>query len=291
MHIAIVGASGLIGSAVADALVERGDVVVDIVRSNRTTAHGRPHRVWDPSVADAPPGFFDGCEVVVNVAGAPLDQRWSPDAWRAIEASRVDATRRIVAAAERDGVRVLITASAVGYYGTTEDPVDESAPPGEGPLADLCVRWEAAAESESMRVVRLRTGIVLAASGGALGKMATPAKLGLGGPIAGGRQWLPWIHVRDVVGLVLWALDEGVRGPVNLVAPQAVRQGEFAATLGRVLRRPALMPIPGFALRLMLGEAASIVTTGQQVVPAVARSGGYRFAFPELEAALRDLLG
>ncbi len=293
MRIAIVGASGLIGTAIARALAARGDDVVGVVRSARAAVAGE-QIVWDPSTQDAPAGIFKGCDAVINVAGAPIARRWTNDAWREIVASRVDATGRIATAAVCARVSTLVNGSAVGYYGPTEHAVDETSPAGEGALADLCVRWERATEEASsggVRVTLLRTGVVLAREGGALAKMLTPAKLGMGGPLAGGGQWFPWIHIDDAVGLVLWAIDGVHPGPVNLVAPGIVRQREFADTLGGVLHRPAVLPTPGFALRLLLGESAGVVTEGQQVRARVALDGGYSFTFPELPAALADLVG
>lgn len=293
MRIAIVGATGLIGSALTRALGERGDDVVAVLRTERPGVVG-DRLIWDPSRDDAPIGLFAGFDAVVNLAGAPIAQRWSDAAWHDIVTSRVDATERVAAAAVSSRVPVLVNGSAVGYYGATEAPVDETSPAGQGALADLCVRWERATEratSGGVRVTLLRTGVVLARDGGALAKMLTPAKLGMGGPLGGGRQWFPWIHLADAVGLILWAVDSATAGPVNLVAPGIVRQREFAGTLGDVLHRPSVLPTPGFALRLLLGEGASVVTEGQHVRPQVALAAGYEFRFPELPAALTDLVG
>jgi uncharacterized protein (TIGR01777 family) len=293
MKVAVIGASGMIGSAVGRALADRGDEVVGIVRSVRSGTRPWTERVWDPSTAPAPPGTIDGCDAVINLAGAPIAQRWSDRAWAEIVASRVTATGHIADAVTAAGVSTLLNASAVGYYGSTEAPVDEQAPAGQGTLAELCAAWEAAATpaAASARVVMLRTGVVLDPDGGALAKMLTPAKLGLGGPIGNGRQWFPWVHIADAVGLIVWALDGHVSGPLNLVAPGIVRQREFAAALGDVLGRPAMLPTPTFALRAMLGSGASVVTEGQHVIPSVAIDGGYAFTFPDLHAALHDLLG
>lgn len=293
MKVAVIGASGMIGSAVGRALTDRGDEVVGIVRSARSGTRPWTERIWDPSTSAAPAGTIDDCDAVVNLAGAPIAQRWSDHAWSEIVASRVTATGHIADAVAASGVATLLNASAVGYYGSGEAPVDERAPVGDGPLAELCDTWEAAAKpaAASARVVLLRTGVVLDPDGGALAKMLTPAKLGLGGPIGNGRQWFPWVHVADAVGLIIWALDGQVSGPLNLVAPGIVRQREFAAALGDVLGRPAMFPTPTFALRAMLGRGASVVTEGQHVIPQVAIDGGYPFAFPDLPAALRDLLG
>ena len=292
MNIAVIGSSGMIGSAVARALVDRGDRVLGIVRTVAGGTRPWTERTWDPSTAAGPPGIVDDCDAVVNLAGAPIAQRWSDRAWSEIVASRVTATEHIAAAVVGAGVRTFVNASAVGYYGSSEQPVDERAPVGAGPLAELCAAWEGATEpaTNTARVVLLRTGVVLARDGGALAKMLTPAKLGLGGPIGDGRQWFPWVHIDDAVGLILWAVDGQVAGPLNLVAPGIVRQRDFASTLGDVLGRPARLPTPTIALRAMLGRGASVVTEGQHVVPRVAIDGGYTFAFGDLPAALHDLL-
>lgn len=293
MKVAVIGGSGMIGSAVARALADRGDDVVSVVRSVRSGTRPWVERTWDPSSSTRSAGVLDGCDAVINLAGAPIAQRWTDSAWAQIVASRVTATEHIAEAVRQAGVPTFLNASAVGYYGSTDHEVDEGSPAGDGTLAELCEAWEAAASpaASAARVVLLRTGVVLARDGGALAKMLTPAKLGLGGPIGDGRQWFPWVHLADAVGLIIWALDGHVAGPVNLVAPGIVRQREFASTLGDVLGRPARLPTPTFALRTMLGRGASVVTEGQHVVARVAREGGYRFAFPDLPGALRDLLG
>ncbi len=293
MRIAIVGVSGLIGSAVASALTERGDDVLGVVRTSSASATGWTEAVWNPSSAAAPDGLFVGCDAVVNVTGAPIATRWTDGAWASIVASRVYATEHVGAAVVRDGVPALVNASAVGYYGSTETAVDETSPAGSGALADLCVRWENAARecAPSARVVLLRTGVVLDRDGGALARMLTPARLGLAGPIGGGRQWFPWVHIADAVGLILQMIDGTHSGPVNLVAPGIVRQRDFVAALGRVLHRPAVLPTPAFVLKAMLGEGAQVVTRGQNVVPKVALEDGYAFTFPTVDGALADLVG
>jgi uncharacterized protein (TIGR01777 family) len=189
----------------------------------------------------------------------------------------------------------LLTASAVGYYGARDDEgLDETAPPGEDFLAQLCVQWEAAAEAAragGVRTAAVRTGVVLGRGGGALSRMLTPFKLGLGGPMGSGRQWMSWIHLEDLCGLFITALsDESWEGPFNGTAPQPERMADFARTLGRVLHRPTVLPTPGFAMKLLLGEAADVLLTGQHVVPTRALAAGFTFRFPDLEPALRDLL-
>jgi hypothetical protein len=242
-----------------------------------------------------PHGALDGCDGIVNVAGSPIGRRWNAEVKREIVASRVDLTDRVVQALAHGGPRVLVNASAVGYYGDREEEADESASPGSGFLAEVCQRWEAAAmaaTANGVRVVVLRTGLVLAGEGGALPQLLGPAKLGLGGPIAGGRQWFPWIHVADAVGLILRALDDAaLAGPINLVAPGILRQGAFARELGHALNRPAVAPTPGFAIKVLLGEGAQIVLQGQHAVPRVALESGYSFQFAEASAALSNLVG
>jgi len=293
MRVAVVGATGLIGRKVVEALAGRGDEVVALVRRNVDVSGARLVR-WDPAAGDVPSGALDGCDGAVNLAGSTIGRRWNDEIKRDIVSSRVDLTDRLVAAIGADGPRVLVNASAVGYYGNREEEVDESASPGSGFLAEVCRRWEASArgaEGAGVRVVLLRTGIVLDAHGGALAQMLPPARLGLGGPIAGGRQWFPWIHIDDAVGLVLRALDDAtIAGPLNLVAPGIVRQGEFARVLGHAVHRPAIAPTPAFAMRFMLGEGAQIILEGQHVVPRRALDAGYAFRFTELPAALEDVL-
>jgi uncharacterized protein (TIGR01777 family) len=273
MRVTITGGSGMIGSRLAQRLRERGDEVT--LLSLRREEPG-------PAV--------QGRDAVVHLAGENLAQRWSADAKRRIMDSRVQGTRRLVAALAGSGVRTLVSASAVGYYGPHGDEVvTEQTPPGDDFPARVCVAWEREAGAADARVVTVRTGVVLSAGGGALAKMLLPFKLGLGGPVAGGRQYMPWIHLDDVVGIYIAALDdEAYRGPVNATAPEPVTNAAFAKALGRALRRPAVAPIPGLAIRALYGEMAVIVTTGQRAIPAVAQSNGYAFAHPDLDEALRS---
>jgi len=296
MRVAIVGATGLIGRHVAGALSRRGDEVVAISRRGAPVEGARPLR-WDPAAGPLPPGALDGVDAVVNVAGAPIAPRpWTERRRQVIRDSRVLTTRRVVdALAAGGGPRVLVNASGVNYYGDAPYDVTESSPPGRGFLAELCVEWEHEAhraEGAGMRVAVLRSGVVLASDGGSLPFLARPARLGLAGPLGGGRQWFPWIHIADEVGIVLLALDqEDVRGPLNLVAPTPVRQRDFARALGRVLHRPALVPAPAVALRLALGRLAQeLLLEGQRAVPRAAMDAGYRFRFETVEPALRAAL-
>jgi hypothetical protein len=293
MRVAIAGATGLIGQALVTALRAEGNEVVALSRAKapigdiETTA-------WDPSRSALPDQVCDGLDAVVNLAGAGIgDGRWTERHRMAIVESRVVTTRRLVAAVRTHGITTLINASAIGYYGPGDDSVDETSPPGSDFLASVCTNWEAeAAEADdTARVVLLRTGIVLSKNGGALPKLLVPAKLGMGGPLGGGKQWQSWIHISDEVSLILRALrDSSLSGPLNATAPNPVRQAEFAHTLGRVLGRPSVLPTPGFAVRLLLGKASDIALTGQRVMPAAALRSGYTFEYPLLEPALRNLL-
>ncbi len=293
MRVGIVGATGLIGRRVVADLVERGDEVVALLRGDAQVAGARVV-AWD-GTGSVPDSAFDGCQAVINLAGSPISRRWNDEVKREIVSSRVDLTGSVVEALRSSGSTVLVNASAVGYYGSREEEVDESAAPGRGFLADVCQRWEAAAlraETYGARVVMLRTSVVLSTDGGALPQMVTPTKLGLGGPIAGGRQWFPWVHIDDATGLVLRAVDDAtISGPVNVVSPGILRQGEFARALGHALNRPALTPTPGFAIKLMLGEGAQIITQGQHAVPRAALDAGYDFRFTTAAVALADLFG
>jgi uncharacterized protein (TIGR01777 family) len=237
---------------------------------------------------------------VVHLLGEPIDQRWSDDAKREIRDSRVLGTRNLVAGlrelpgAERP--RVLVSQSAVGVYGPHGDEtVDESSPAGDDFLANVVADWEAealAAAELGVRAVTTRTGVVLSSGGGALQKMLPFFKLGIGGPVAGGRQYVPWVHLDDVAGAMLFALDtQAASGPLNVTAPDPVTNRELSRALGRVLRRPAIAPVPELAVKLLYGEMATIVTTGQRAVPARLTELGYAFRRPELEGALREATG
>jgi uncharacterized protein (TIGR01777 family) len=241
---------------------------------------------------------LDGADAVINLAGAPIaDERWTDAHKRLLTESRVLTTRLLVEALSRRSVkpRVLISASGIGYYGASDDRVlDEGAARGQGFLADLCLAWEAEAlraKEFGVRVVMLRTGMVLEQDGGALPKMLLPFRLFAGGPIMPGTQWVSWIHRRDHIGLIKWALTTlSISGPVNAVAPEAVTMKQFCGSIGRILHRPSWLPVPGFALRVALGELGTLMTTGQHVTPAKALSGGYVFHYPKLEPALRAIL-
>lgn len=294
MKVAIAGATGLIGRALAARLRSDGHEVVALSRRSGTVG-GVESVMWDPETSALPSIARTDVEAFVNLAGVGIgDGRWDERHRRAIVESRVTTTQRLVSAMREDGPATLISASAVGYYGPGDEPVDESSPPGSDFLADVCVKWEGEATKapDSARVVLLRTGIVLSADGGALPKLLIPARLGAGGPLGGGKQWQSWIHIDDQVGLILHALThDSLAGPLNATSPNPVRQAEFARILGRVLRRPAVIRTPGVALRLLLGRAADIALTGQLVMPTVALDSGFGFTYPTLEPALRMLVG
>lgn len=293
MKIMIVGSTGLIGRQLAASLVKRGDTVVAMSRTPSRVVGGET-TIWDPQSSPVPPAAAEGVDAIVNLAGKGIaDGRWGPRHRREIVESRVRTTERITAAVAEHGIGVLVNASAVGYYGETTTPVDERDPAGDDFLASVCKQWEGAARvaEASARVVRVRTGVVLAREGGALPRLATLARFGLNGPLGSGSQWQSWIHAQDAVAALSFCLDNAtLEGPVNVCAPAAVRQRTFAASLGRVLHRPAVLRTPGFALHLALGQAAEMVLTGQQVVPRVLSESGFAFRHPDLEVALTDLL-
>lgn len=252
---------------------------------------------WQPGVSPPPLQAFDGVEAVVHLAGASTWGRWSAAKKRAIYDSRVTGTRHLVSALQslEERPKVLLSASAVGYYGDRgEEVLTEGSTHGSDFLARLCQEWEqeaCQAQAMGVRVVLLRTGLVLGPAGGLLRLLLLPFRLGLGGPIGSGSQWWPWVHLEDVVGLVLIALaNVEVRGPLNATAPQPVRQREFARALGRALGRPAFLPVPSFALKLALGEAYVTALTSSRVIPQAAQQLGYAFRYPELEPALRQIL-
>jgi hypothetical protein len=302
MRVTVTGATGLIGRRLVAELVARGDEVTVLSRNPEKAAAALGGSViaaaWDPSQAAAPADALAGRDVVVHLAGEPVAQRWTSRAKRAILESRETGTRNLVAGlhATPDRPRALVSSSAVGYYGPHGDELlDEDTPPQQDFLADVCVRWEReaqAAEDLGLRVVVVRTGVVLDAEGGALSKMLLPFKLGGGGPVAGGEQYMPWVHVDDVIGIYLRAIDdERWSGPVNATAPAPVTNKEFSKALGRVLRRPAVAPIPGAAIRALYGQMAEVITKGQRVLPRRTQELGYAFRHTEVEAALRSALG
>jgi hypothetical protein len=299
MKITLTGATGLIGSHLVRALRERGDEVTVLSRDpdRAREALGVDAVAWDPGSGPAPAEALSGRDGVVNLAGEPVAQRWTARAKEAIRDSRVIGTRNLVAGLRTADPRpdALVSASGSGYYGAHGDErLDEAAPPGDDFLAQVTVEWEREAEAATaagVRVVEVRTGVVLDKHGGALKKMLPPFRLGAGGPVAGGRQYLPWIHIDDIVGIYLAALDrQDWSGPFNASAPEPATNREFSKALGRALHRPAIAPVPALALRILYGEMAIIVLTGQRMIPRRALEQGYAFRHTELDAALADVL-
>lgn len=304
MKIAITGGTGLIGRALAESLLPEGHTVVIFTRRpdlpDRLPPGAQP-ALWGPTDPDRLAEALRGADAVVNLVGESLAAgRWTPQRKERILRSRVEAgealSRAIATLPEGERPRVLLQASAVGYYGPREDdaPVDETAPPGNDFLAQVCQEWEASSapvEGLGVRRVALRTGVVLSPRSGALPLMALPVRLFVGGPLGSGRQWIPWIHLADEVGAIRFLMErEDAHGPFNLCAPEPVTNAEMMRALGRVLRRPVWLPVPAFALRLALGEMSATVLTGQRVVPQRLLELGYTFRFPSLLPALEDLL-
>jgi uncharacterized protein len=301
MRVLVSGASGLIGSAVCDALLARGDEVAGLSRDparSRSTNPTVSWHAWEPVHERPPEAAFEGVDAVVNLIGENINQRLTPAAKQRIRDSRVRATKNLVdgmlAATPTPGT--LISQCAVGYYGDRGDAmVDESMPAAESWTGQLCVDWQneaLRAADSGVRVTVLRTAPVLDADGGLLKQLLLPFRLGVGGPLAGGRQYMPWIHRDDEVGLVVWALGgREVEGPLNAAAPNPVTNREFSRVLGRALGRPAIMPVPRMALVAMRGEELTDQILGSiRAIPRRPLDLGYAFRFPELEPALRDLL-
>jgi uncharacterized protein (TIGR01777 family) len=306
MRLFITGGTGLVGQRLVKELLHRGDQVVILSRratharelfgANVEIVEGDPMRSgdWMNAVAD--------CDAVIHLVGENVfARRWNADFKKLLYESRVLSTQQVVDALRRKPIRadgqpkVLINASAIGYYGPRGDEeLTEDSAPGSDFQAQLCIEWERAAraaESSGVRVALMRVGVVLDKEGGALAKVLTPFKLGGGGPVGSGRQWLSWIHHVDLVGLFLLALDNAeAKGPLNGTAPNPVTNRDFAKALGRVLHRPSFVWTPALALRILLGEAATLVTTGQLVLPKRYSEMGYSFQYPTLEAALTQIL-
>lgn len=305
LAVTVTGATGLIGSTLVSALLDQGAQVTVLTRDPQRALVrlGEVEAVgWDLMGEPAPSGALAGRDAVVHLAGEPVAQRWSARAKRAIRDSRVTGTRNLLAGLGRLGgsepgerPRTLVSSSAIGYYGPHgEEPLDEDAPPGRDFLARVCREWEAEASRASelgMRVVQVRTGVVLDRGGGALAQMLPPFRLGVGGPVAGGRQYVSWIHTEDLVGMMLAAIgDERWVGAVNATAPEPVSNRDFSRALGGALHRPSLVPVPGLALRLLYGEMAEMVTAGARVVPAKPLVLGYEFRHPQIDEALGSAL-
>ena len=302
MKIVLTGGTGFIGRSLCASLCQEGHLVTLITRRREDAQRLCGSTVtaveWNSRETGAWEHCLEDADAVINLAGEPIaDGRWTEARKRLLTESRVLTTRLLVHALSRcsSKPRTLVSASGIGYYGASDDRVlDESAGRGQGFLADLCLAWEEEAlraEEFGVRVVILRTGMVLEQDGGALPKMLLPFQFFAGGPIMPGTQWISWIHRRDHIGLTQWALaTPSVTGPVNVVAPEAVTMSRFCEGLGRILHRPSWLPVPGFTLSLALGELGTLMTTGQRVIPAKALSGGYVFRYPTLEPALQAIV-
>ena len=305
MRVVLTGATGTIGRAVARTLIARGDTVIALSRDPeraKALLGGERTEVnaWERPAGDPPPReALSGADAVINLLGEPIAQRWNARAKEEIRDSRVLSTRALGKALrelpEAKRPKALVSQSAVGFYGPRDShPVDETAAPGRDWLSEVVVAWEAeaTAAADVTRVAVTRTGVVLSREGGALQKMLPFFRLGLGGPVAGGRQYLPWIHLDDVVGGLLTCLDDAsAEGPINLTAPNPVTNADFARALGQALHRPAVLPVPAFAIKALYGEMALIVTTGVNARPSRLELLGYQFHQPELLPALQDVLG
>ncbi|HEY1268510.1 MAG TPA: TIGR01777 family oxidoreductase [Candidatus Binatia bacterium] len=301
MKIVVAGGTGFIGAALIRSLQTRGHAVVLLTRTSAKALERSETVVWQPDASPRPrPALVaavNGADAVVNLAGEPIaGQRWTRAQKARLRSSRIETTRTIVQAIAdaQHKPRFLLNASAVGYYGPRGDEeVTEAEPPGKDFLAGLCREWEAEAlraEAHGVAVARLRTGVVLGKAGGALAKMIPPFKFFIGGPLGSGRQWMPWIHLEDEVGLIEHLLAASAGGAVNATAPEPVRMKELCAALGKALGRPSWAPVPGFVLRLAFGEMADVLLTGQRAVPAEAERRGYRFRYPTLPEALQDIV-
>jgi uncharacterized protein len=300
MRIFITGGTGLIGVRLIRALRKRGDEVVALSRRADAWKRVGPDVeiiAGDPTEPGPWQDAVGPCDAVVNLAGAGIfDRRWNAEYKAILRDSRVRSTENVVAAlAKQPASKVLVNGSAIGYYGPHGDEeLDENSPQGNDFMAGICVEWETAALAAvlaGVRVVLLRTGVVLDGRGGALKALWTPFKLGAGGQVGSGKQFMSWIHHADEVGIILLALDNAeARGPINATAPAPVTNKAFGKAFGRALGRPAFLPTPAFGLRLMLGEVAEIITSGQRVLPRRAQALGYQFQYPEIDAALRQIV-
>ena len=300
MRVIITGGTGLIGRALAaDLLRDEHEVIALSRRPERATGVPTGMRVerWDARTAEGWGSLADGADAIVNLAGATIAGLWTTSRKRSIRDSRLNAGRAVVEAIQRTSVkpRVVIQASGIGYYGPRGDElIAEEDPPGDDFLGKLAVEWEASTapvEPLGVRRAIIRSGAVLSTKGGALPPLLLQFRLFAGGPLGGGRQWLPWIHMVDEVRAIRSLIDnESARGPFNLVAPNPLTNADFGRVLGRVLRRPFLFPIPALALRLLAGEMSTILLDGQRAIPRHLHGLGFTFRFPEAEAALRDLL-
>jgi uncharacterized protein (TIGR01777 family) len=298
----VTGASGFVGSRLCSSAAEKGHGVIALSRTPDTAAALLPHaervEAWRPDAELVPSSALSDIGAVVHLAGETIGERWNPDKKRRIRESRVNSTSRLVESLSKVETKpeVLVCASAMGFYGESGDTeFTEDSPPGNDFLAEVCQDWELEAqraEALGIRVVRVRLGHVLGKGGGLLQTMLPPFYMGLGGRLGSGTQWMSWIHIDDVAGIILYAIEnQQVNGPLNATAPTPVRNIEFTKTLGRVIRRPTLFPVPTFALKLRFGEFTDFVLMSQRVLPEKTLSIGYEFRYGDLESALRESLG
>lgn len=297
MTITITGASGFIGRRLMKSLAGAGHTLRVMSRHAGTNLPpGVQLYVWDALKGQPQEEALDGADAVVHLAGEPIAQRWNDEIKHKIRESRATGTRHLVQALStvRQRPAVLVCGSAIGYYGSRgEEVLTESSAPGSGFMADVCVAWEKEAdlaESLGIRVVKLRTGVALGSNGGALAKMLPPFKAGMGGKLGHGDQWMSWVHVDDLVGIIQHAIANPVSGPVNGTSPNPVTNADFTKALAHTLGRPALVPMPAFTLKFMFGEMSDVMLASQRVLPKAAETAGYEFRFPALDAALASIL-
>ncbi|HXA63929.1 MAG TPA: TIGR01777 family oxidoreductase [Bryobacteraceae bacterium] len=298
MNITVTGASGFIGNHLIQDMLDAGHSIHALGRRrNASLPQAVRFSEWRSAESEPPSEALATADAIVYLAGESVAQRWTPDVKQRIRGSRVDGTQNLVNALAKQSRRpqVLVCASAIGYYGSRGDEVlTETSAPGSDFLAQVVIDWEQAArqaEALGIRVVPLRFGVVLGKDGGALSKMLPPFRLGLGGRLASGQQWMSWIHVDDVIALIRFSLDNSAaRGPMNATSPHPVRNAEFTEQLAAALHRPAIFPVPKFALKTLFGEMAEVILAGQRVLPKAAQSAGFQFQYPELRPALVRLL-
>ena len=301
MRILITGATGLIGRSLCRLLAGEGHAVIALSRDGVPRpglALAEIHK-WDPLSGPPPEAAIDNVDAIVNLAGEPIAaKRWSDRQKKAIRDSRIITTRNLVEGIRRSRAmpQVLVSSSAVGFYGSRGDErLDESSVAGRGFMSEVCKEWEleaSHARDTGVRVVLVRTGVVLSSDGGALKKMLPPFRMGLGGRLGSGKQWFPWIHIADIAGIFRHAIvNTSISGPINGTAPEPVTNSEFTRELGRVLRRPVFLPVPEMALRALMGEMADVLFDSQRVLPKAALASGYEFRYPAIAGALEDVLG
>ena len=293
MNITLTGASGFLGKPLIASLQADGHQLRVL---GRRPVPGLLFSQWDSMTTEPPEESLASTDAIIHLAGEPVAQRWTPEVKRRIRDSRILGTRHLVHGLSMLSRRpqLLISASAIGIYGSRGDEIlTERSRPGEGFLAEVTVDWEKEAdmaEALGIRVVKIRTGVVLGKDGGALAKMLPPFKMGVGGKLASGKQWMSWVHIADIIGMILFALgNEKVHGAWNGTAPHPVANADFTVNLAKTLHRPAVFPVPAFALKLLYGEMASMVLASQRVLPEAAQSAGFQFRFPYLAAALQDV--